>query len=62
MFKNGILILSSHNLNFSHSEEDIDKLISVYSEVLPLIKQSIDDGNLIEQLNCKPLQPLFQVR
>jgi glutamate-1-semialdehyde aminotransferase len=62
MFKNGILILSSHNLNFSHSEEDIDKLISVYSGVLPLIKQSIDDGNLIEQLNCKPLQPLFQVR
>ena len=62
MFKRGILILSSHNLNFSHSEEDIDKLISVYSEVLPLIKQSIDDGNLIEQLNCKPLQPLFQVR
>ena len=62
MFKRGILILSSHNLNFSHSEEDIDKLISVYREVLPLIKQSIDDGNLIEQLNCKPLQPLFQVR
>ena len=62
MFKRGILILSSHNLNFSHNEEDIDKLISVYSEVLPLIKQSIDDGNLIEQLNCKPLQPLFQVR
>ena len=62
MFKSGILILSSHNLNFSHSEEDIDKLISVYSGVLPLIKQSIDDGNLIEQLNCKPLQPLFQVR
>ena len=62
MFKSGILILSSHNLNFSHSEEDIDKLISVYSEVLPLIKQSIDDGNLIEQLNCKPLQSLFQVR
>ena len=62
MFKSGILILSSHNLNFSHSEEDIDKLISVYSEVLPLIKQSIDNDNLIEQLNCKPLQPLFQVR
>jgi glutamate-1-semialdehyde 2,1-aminomutase len=62
MFKRGILILSSHNLNFSHSEEDIDKLISVYSEVLPLIKQSIDNDNLIEQLNCKPLQPLFQVR
>ena len=62
MFKRGVLILSSHNLNFSHSEEDIDKLILVYSEVLPLIKQSIDDDNLIEQLNCKPLQPLFQVR
>lgn len=62
MFKRGILILSSHNLNFSHSEEDIDQLISVYSEVLPLIKQSIDNDNLIEQLNCKPLQPLFQVR
>lgn len=62
MFKRGILMLSSHNLSFSHSKEDIDKLISVYREVLPLIKKSIDNGNLIEQLNCKPLQPLFQVR
>ena len=62
VFKRGILTLGSHNISFSHTKEDIDKLISVYSEVLPLIKQSIDDGNLIEQLNCKPLQPLFQVR
>lgn len=31
----GILIIDSHNLTYSHSDEDIDKLLSVYDEVLP---------------------------
>ena len=62
MFKRGILILSSHNLNFSHSKKDIDELIIAYAEVLPIIKQHINNKDLIENIECDVLQPLFQVR
>ena len=31
----GILIIDSHNLTYSHSEEDIDRLLLAYDEILP---------------------------
>lgn len=62
MFKRGILILSSHNLNFSHSIKDIDLLIKVYAEVLPMIKKHIINKDLLENIDGDILEPLFQVR
>jgi len=35
----GILIIDAHNLTYSHSEQDIDKLLSVYDEILPNLDQ-----------------------
>jgi glutamate-1-semialdehyde 2,1-aminomutase len=62
MFKRGILTLGSHNLSFSHTNKDIDKLIAVYTEVLPLIKQHIDNQTLSENTQGEILKPLFKVR
>jgi glutamate-1-semialdehyde 2,1-aminomutase len=62
MFKKGILTLGAHNLSFSHTKKDIDKLIKVYQEVLPLIKQHIRKDTLIENITGDILQPLFKVR
>lgn len=62
MFKRGILIIGSHNLSFSHKKEDIDQLILVYSEVLPMIKRSVKDGSLLIKIDGDILQPLFKVR
>lgn len=62
MFKRGILTLGTHNLSYAHTQADINKLLSVYSEVFPIIVRSIAKNTLLEQLNCKPLQPLFKVR
>lgn len=62
MFKRGILTLGAHNLSYAHTQKDIEKLLAVYREVLPQIKQVIDNGNLLEKLNCEPLKPLFKVR
>jgi glutamate-1-semialdehyde 2,1-aminomutase len=62
MLKQGVLTLGAHNLSFSHTKKDIDKLIKVYQEVLPLIKQHVRKGTLIENIKGDILQPLFKVR
>ena len=62
MFKRGILTLGSHNLSFSHSKEDIDKLLAVYQVVLPMIKEHILKKDLLENIHSVILQPLFKVR
>jgi glutamate-1-semialdehyde 2,1-aminomutase len=62
VFKRGILTLGTHNLSFSHSKKDIDKLLKVYSEVLPMVKQHIKNNTLLENIQGDILQPLFKVR
>lgn len=62
MLVRGILTFGSHNISYSHTTADIDYLLSCYNQVLPLIKQAIENNNLIEQLHCQPLEPLFKVR
>lgn len=62
LFKRGILMSGAHNMNYSHSEEDIDRLLNVYREVFGLVKDSIDSGKLEDRLEAKVLEPLFKVR
>ena len=58
----GILCLGTHNLNYAHSEGDIDSLISVYDEVFPILRDAVDNRNVKDYLRCKPLEPLFKIR
>lgn len=62
MFARGILILSTHNMSFSHSDTDIGRLLSVYGEVFPILKDAVDGSVLERRLRCKPLEPLFKIR
>ncbi|MEC7276620.1 MAG: aminotransferase class III-fold pyridoxal phosphate-dependent enzyme [Bdellovibrionota bacterium] len=62
LFKRGILILSTFNFSYAHSKEDVDTLLTAYREVLPILKNAIDRGEVKSVLNCQPLKPLFQVR
>lgn len=58
----GILCLGAHNLSYSHSDADIQQLLGMYRDVLPLIGKALDSGNLRQYLRCDPLVPLFKVR
>jgi len=62
VFKRGVLTLGSHNLSFSHSKEDVDRLLEVYTEVLPIIKQHINNQTLLENIQGVMLESLFKVR
>lgn len=62
MFLRGILTFGTHNMSYSHSDTDISRLLAVYDEVLPILKDAVDGSRLKEYLRCKPLEPLFKVR
>lgn len=62
MHERGILSVGTHNVNFAHSEADIDALLGAYGEVLPMIGDVLDRGQLRQVLRCEPLVPLFKVR
>lgn len=62
LYGKGILTIGSHNMSYSHSNEDISRLLEAYEETFSLIRSGLDDDNLDSLLKCKPLEPLFRVR
>ncbi|MCC6544193.1 MAG: aminotransferase class III-fold pyridoxal phosphate-dependent enzyme [Nitrospirae bacterium] len=62
MFARRILTLGTHNMSYSHSDEDIASLLAVYNDVLPVLKDAVNNRKMDKLLCCKPLEPLFKVR
>ncbi len=62
MFARGILTLGSHNMSYAHGDEDVERLLDAYDEVLALLKEVTGNGSLARHLKCQPLEPLFKVR
>jgi glutamate-1-semialdehyde 2,1-aminomutase len=62
MFKQGVLILGSHNVSLGIEEKDIKIIITSYDESLRNIQSGIHNGDLDERLKVSPLEPLFKVR
>ena len=58
----GILTLGTHNMSYAHSEEDVDRLLAAYREVIPILGEAVRHRALKQLLKCEPLQPLFKVR
>ena len=62
IFARGILMGGLHNMCYTHSDEDISKLLGTYDAVFAIIREVIDKGYLKERLKTEPLVPLFRVR
>lgn len=62
VFARGILTIGTHNMSYSHSDEDIRKLLNVYDEVFAIIENMLEKINLNKLLRTKPLMPLFKIR
>jgi glutamate-1-semialdehyde aminotransferase len=60
MIKHGVLWQGNHNMMYVHSQEDLDYTLSVYREVLPLVKQAIENGDVISRLRGKSLEAVFR--
>jgi glutamate-1-semialdehyde 2,1-aminomutase len=62
MFKRGILVLNTHNVTLAMNKDISDEVLVKYEAVLELLAKQISDNTLIENLNVKPLDPLFKIR
>jgi len=58
----GILSLGTHNVTYAHTDEDVARLLHVYDEVFPILREAVEEGAMKQYLRCAPLQPLFRVR
>lgn len=62
MFERGMLTIGTHNMSYSHTEDDVRRLLQAYAEVVPLMVDAVRKETLESQLRCEPLEPLFKVR
>lgn len=62
MLERGFLTLGSHNISYAHTDEDVERLLDAYCEVLPLLAAAVREGDVREHLRSEPLKPLFRVR
>ena len=62
MMRHGILVTGSHNINYAHDADIVEIITQCYSMVLPALSEHIAKGTLQQSLDCKVVQPIFQVR
>lgn len=62
MLARGVLTLGTHNMSYAHGDDDIAWLMDAYDEVLPILRDAIADGTLLDQFRGEELRPLFTVR
>ena len=62
MFKEGVLILGTHNLSMSFSTKAENLAITAYMKALKELSSGIENQNLEQKMEVEPLIPLFKVR
>jgi glutamate-1-semialdehyde aminotransferase len=60
LLKRGVLWSGFHNLSASHTDADVDYLLDVYRQVLPLLRAALERRALRESLRGAPVEPVFR--
>jgi glutamate-1-semialdehyde 2,1-aminomutase len=62
MFKNGVLVIGSHNVSLAIGKKEISIIQNAYEETFKVLAKAIKSNSVISYLEAKPLIPLFTVR
>jgi len=62
MISRGIITIGAHNISYSHDDNDINKLLKAYEEVMPIMVDAINNREIEKKIRCEFLKPLFKVR
>lgn len=62
MIRNGILINSSININFSHNELHKHKILNAIDHMLCSLSDCLKNKNIYQYLKSPPIKPLFKLR
>ncbi len=60
MIKRGVLWAGFHNMCYSHSDEDIAYTLCAYRDVMPIMKEAIQSGNIKQYLRGDVLEAVFR--
>lgn len=60
MIKRGILWGGFHNMSYSHSNDDVNYILNSYKDVLPVLKNTVDNNTVKESLKGEPVEPVFR--
>jgi glutamate-1-semialdehyde aminotransferase len=60
LVKCGILWSGSHNICFSHSNDDIEYTLEAYRVVLTKLKEAVGSNSVLPQIKGIPVQPTFR--
>lgn len=60
MIKRGVLWCGFHNLCYSHNQEHVDYLLKAYKDVLPIMKDAIENKTAESMLKGEPVQAVFR--
>ncbi len=58
--KRGILFTGGHNLSLPHDDEKIERTLSVYDEVMEILKYSLEYKMFDEMIEGRLLEPVFR--
>jgi glutamate-1-semialdehyde 2,1-aminomutase len=62
MITEGVLLLTSHNISYSVSDDDVNIIAKAYERVLFDLAQNLKNDTLISSLDCPVITPIFKVR
>jgi glutamate-1-semialdehyde 2,1-aminomutase len=62
MSKRGILCYSSFGVNWSHSDEDIERTVAAVHEVFGITQRALEAGNIDDVLECELKRDTFRRR
>jgi len=60
MIKRGILWAGFHNMCYSHTDEDINYTLSAYRDIMPIMKEAIESGDVRSYLKGEILEAVFR--
>ncbi|MBT3931731.1 MAG: aminotransferase class III-fold pyridoxal phosphate-dependent enzyme [Rhodospirillaceae bacterium] len=58
----GVLVTGSHNISYAHDDAIMELVSECYAMILPPLADYLANGTLRQSLDCKVVQPVFQVR
>lgn len=63
MIESGILWFGQHNMSFSHTKKDMDKVLAVYGEAFSSLKELLsEDGGVRKKIKGVPIKGNYNVR
>jgi glutamate-1-semialdehyde aminotransferase len=60
LIRRGVLWSGFHVISYSHDAADVTHTLDVYAEVLPQLRDAIEEGDLVARLRGVPVQPVFR--